>query len=53
MGVYCGRWSVVVVRPEAGLVFALDDRCKHRQVPLSRGMVSGTFIRCLLWAMRS
>nr|WP_231850419.1 Rieske 2Fe-2S domain-containing protein [Komagataeibacter medellinensis] len=33
-------------------MFALDDRCKHRQVPLSRGMVSGTFIRCLLHGIK-
>ncbi|MCW4589082.1 Rieske (2Fe-2S) protein [Gluconacetobacter entanii] len=42
IGVYCGSRPVVIVRPEAGLVFALDDRCTHRQVPLSRGVVSGT-----------
>lgn len=26
---------VVLVRPKEGAVFALEDRCAHRQVPLS------------------
>ncbi|GCE83545.1 Rieske 2Fe-2S domain-containing protein [Komagataeibacter diospyri] len=52
IGVYCGSRPVVIVRPEAGLVFALDDRCTHRQVPLSRGVVSGTFIRCPLHGIK-
>ena len=39
---------IVLVRPkEAGAaVFALEDRCAHRQVPLSKGMVEGCAIRC-------
>ena len=37
---------IVLVRPESGPVFALEDRCAHRQVPLSKGVVMGSAIRC-------
>ena len=37
---------IVLVRSKAGGVFALEDRCAHRQVPLSKGVVSGDAIRC-------
>jgi phenylpropionate dioxygenase-like ring-hydroxylating dioxygenase large terminal subunit len=37
---------VVLVRPKEGPVFALENRCAHRQVPLSEGVVSGCAIRC-------
>ncbi len=37
---------IVLVRPREGAVFALEDRCAHRQVPLSRGVVSGRALRC-------
>ena len=37
---------IVLVRPENGPVFALEDRCAHRQVPLSIGLVHGQGIRC-------
>ncbi len=37
---------IVIVRPATGPVFALADRCAHRQVPLSNGMVEGCAIRC-------
>jgi hypothetical protein len=37
---------VVLVRPKDGKVFALEDRCAHRQVPLSKGMVTDCAIRC-------
>jgi phenylpropionate dioxygenase-like ring-hydroxylating dioxygenase large terminal subunit len=39
---------IVLVRPKdpAAAVFALADRCAHRQVPLSKGMVEGCAIRC-------
>jgi phenylpropionate dioxygenase-like ring-hydroxylating dioxygenase large terminal subunit len=37
---------IVVVRPEQGDVFALEDRCAHRQVPLSKGVVSERGVRC-------
>jgi len=37
---------VVLVRPRHAPVFALEDRCAHRQVPLSEGVVTGCAIRC-------
>ncbi len=39
---------IVLVRPKdpAAPVFALADRCAHRQVPLSQGTVEGCAIRC-------
>ena len=37
---------IVLVRPEKGELFALEDRCAHRQVPLSKGTVDGCTLRC-------
>ena len=37
---------IVLVRPKDGPVFALEDRCAHRQVPLSDGVVDGCALRC-------
>ncbi|MDG6094533.1 aromatic ring-hydroxylating dioxygenase subunit alpha [Acetobacter sp. AN02] len=37
---------IVLVRPENGSVFALEDRCAHRQVPLSKGRVNGDSVQC-------
>ena len=37
---------IVLVRPEAGELYALEDRCAHRQVPLSEGTVCGERLRC-------
>ena len=37
---------IVLVRPKDGPVFALADRCAHRQVPLSNGLVEGCAVRC-------
>jgi phenylpropionate dioxygenase-like ring-hydroxylating dioxygenase large terminal subunit len=37
---------IVLVRPKQGPVFALEDRCAHRQVPLSKGVVSGCTVKC-------
>ena len=37
---------IVLVRSKEGGVFALEDRCAHRQVPLSKGLVQGDAIRC-------
>jgi phenylpropionate dioxygenase-like ring-hydroxylating dioxygenase large terminal subunit len=37
---------IVLVRPRDGEVFALEDRCAHRQVPLSKGTVDGCTLRC-------
>ena len=41
-----GGDPIVLVRETAGGVFALEDRCAHRQVPLSCGIVEGSGIRC-------
>jgi phenylpropionate dioxygenase-like ring-hydroxylating dioxygenase large terminal subunit len=37
---------VVLYRGKDGRVFALEDRCAHRQVPLSQGVVSGDEVKC-------
>lgn len=37
---------IVLIRPVEGDVFALADRCAHRQVPLSMGLVEGCAVRC-------
>jgi renierapurpurin 18,18'-hydroxylase len=37
---------IVLYRGEQGGVFALEDRCAHRQVPLHLGVVSGDRIKC-------
>jgi phenylpropionate dioxygenase-like ring-hydroxylating dioxygenase large terminal subunit len=37
---------IVLIRPLKGDVFALADRCAHRQVPLSHGVVEGCAVRC-------
>lgn len=44
------RWLLdtptVLFRTEAGEVVALEDRCPHRQAPLSTGRVQGDAIEC-------
>jgi len=37
---------IVLVRPAEGAVFALEDRCAHRQVPLHLGVVEGEVVKC-------
>jgi phenylpropionate dioxygenase-like ring-hydroxylating dioxygenase large terminal subunit len=37
---------IVLVRPETGEPYALEDRCAHRQVPLSMGVVKGDQLQC-------
>jgi phenylpropionate dioxygenase-like ring-hydroxylating dioxygenase large terminal subunit len=37
---------VVLYRGRSGAVFALEDRCAHRQVPLSLGVVEGDTLKC-------
>jgi renierapurpurin 18,18'-hydroxylase len=41
-----GGEPIVLARSEAGQVFALDDRCAHRQFPLHKGVVCGEMLRC-------
>ena len=37
---------IVLARGKDGHVFALEDRCAHRQIPLSQGIVCEHAIRC-------
>jgi len=37
---------MVLYRGNSGRVFALEDRCAHRQVPLHLGVVSGDELKC-------
>ncbi len=37
---------IVLYRGKAGKVFALEDRCAHRQVPLHLGVVQGERLKC-------
>ena len=37
---------IVLVRTASGALFALEDRCAHRQVPLHAGVVSGEQLKC-------
>jgi phenylpropionate dioxygenase-like ring-hydroxylating dioxygenase large terminal subunit len=45
-GVRFAGEPIVLVRTESDTVFALEDRCAHRQVPLHAGVVDGESIRC-------
>ena len=44
--VICER-PIVLFRTESGRAAALEDRCSHRQAPLSMGRVVGEEIQCL------
>jgi renierapurpurin 18,18'-hydroxylase len=37
---------IAIVRPERGDLFTLEDRCAHRQVPLSKGVVRDCRLHC-------
>jgi phenylpropionate dioxygenase-like ring-hydroxylating dioxygenase large terminal subunit len=37
---------IALVRTDSGKVFALEDRCAHRQMPLSFGVVTGEHVKC-------
>ncbi|MEU0761824.1 aromatic ring-hydroxylating dioxygenase subunit alpha [Streptomyces microflavus] len=45
---------IALFRGRSGAVHALEDRCAHRQVPLSMGVVDGETLRCCYhaWAYR-
>ncbi|MFE6752639.1 Rieske 2Fe-2S domain-containing protein [Streptomyces sp. NPDC057684] len=51
--VFAGE-RIVLYRGRSGSVHALEDRCAHRQVPLSLGVVEGDALRCCYhaWAYR-
>ena len=42
---YAGE-PVAVARSKAGRLFAMEDRCAHRQVPLHKGVVEGETLKC-------
>jgi renierapurpurin 18,18'-hydroxylase len=46
--------QIALYRGASGAVYALEDRCAHRQVPLSMGVVEGEALRCCYhaWAYR-
>jgi renierapurpurin 18,18'-hydroxylase len=46
LGVRFAGDPIVLARTASGSVFALEDRCAHRQVPLHAGVVEGETIRC-------
>jgi len=46
IGVSFAGEPIVLVRPQEGEVFALEDRCAHRQVPLHIGVVRGERLQC-------
>ena len=47
LGVRFAGDPIVLVRPKTGApIFALEDRCAHRQVPLHNGVVEGDRLRC-------
>jgi phenylpropionate dioxygenase-like ring-hydroxylating dioxygenase large terminal subunit len=45
---------IALYRGASGAVYALEDQCAHRQVPLSMGVVEGEALRCCYhaWAYR-
>ncbi|MGK7874286.1 MAG: Rieske 2Fe-2S domain-containing protein [Xenococcaceae cyanobacterium] len=51
-GVLFGGEPIVLIRTEYNKVFALEDRCAHRQMPLSIGVVCGQQIKCSYHAWR-
>jgi renierapurpurin 18,18'-hydroxylase len=45
---------IALYRGASGAVYAMEDKCAHRQVPLSMGVVEGEALRCCYhaWAYR-
>jgi len=46
LGVSFAGDTIVLVRTESNRVYALEDRCAHRQMPLSCGVVTGELLKC-------
>ncbi len=46
LGVSFAGEPIVLVRTEKGSLYALEDRCAHRQVPLHIGVVLGEHLQC-------
>ena len=42
---FAGR-PIVIARTESGSIFALEDRCAHRQLPLHLGVLRGEQLQC-------
>jgi phenylpropionate dioxygenase-like ring-hydroxylating dioxygenase large terminal subunit len=42
----CGE-PIVLYRTQSGMVIAMEDRCRHRRLPLSMGSVVGDNLQCL------
>jgi len=56
-GTWAARFAdqpIALYRGASGTVYALEDRCAHRQLPLSMGVVDGDALRCCYhaWAYR-
>jgi renierapurpurin 18,18'-hydroxylase len=52
LGVAFAGDPIVLVRTDSNQVFALEDRCAHRQFPLSKGVVCGEQLQCGYHAWR-
>ena len=46
LGRHFAGQPIALIRGKGGQVFALEDRCAHRQVPLHLGVVEGEEIKC-------
>jgi phenylpropionate dioxygenase-like ring-hydroxylating dioxygenase large terminal subunit len=46
LAVHFAGEPIALVRTQAGAVFALEDRCAHRQLPLHMGVVQGEQLKC-------
>lgn len=46
IGITFAGEPIALVRTESNAVFALEDRCAHRQVPLHAGEVRGEHVQC-------
>jgi nitrite reductase/ring-hydroxylating ferredoxin subunit len=46
LAVVCNGEEIVLFRNGEGALFALEDRCPHRRVPLSLGCVVGSGLQC-------
>ena len=52
LAVAFGDEAIALVRTDSGKVFAVEDRCAHRQFPLSKGVVCAEQIQCGYHAWR-
>lgn len=46
IGVSFAGEPIALVRTKSGTLFALEDRCAHRQIPLHAGVVCGESLQC-------